>query len=92
MAGNNPRIIPLEEGWNDEIKAKVSPVLCYMGCSRVLVRYLYPFICSPSISFISHLSKQQAIDKLEVMLNGGMKAGQAKTNMFGPKEYVQIYT
>lgn len=24
------------------------------------------------------------------MLNGGMKAGQ--TNMFGPKEYVQIYT
>jgi hypothetical protein len=22
-AGNNQRIIPLEEGWNDEIKAKV---------------------------------------------------------------------
>jgi len=32
----------------------------------------------------------QAIDKLEEMLNGGMKSGQ--TNMFGPKEYVQIYT
>lgn len=24
------------------------------------------------------------------MLNGGLKSG--KTNMFGPKEYVQIYT
>jgi hypothetical protein len=36
------------------------------------------------------LSLQQAIDKLEAMLNGGMKSGQ--TNMFGPKEYVQIYT
>jgi hypothetical protein len=23
MGSNNPRIIPLEEGWNDEIKAKV---------------------------------------------------------------------
>jgi hypothetical protein len=33
MAGNasNQRIIPLEEGWNDEIKAKVSKLLweCY---------------------------------------------------------------
>lgn len=53
MAANQPNVIPLEEGWNDEIKKK-------------------------------------AIDKLEAMLNGGMKAGQ--TNMFGPKEYVQIYT
>jgi hypothetical protein len=32
----------------------------------------------------------QAIDKLENMLNGGMDTGQ--TNMFGPKEYVAIYT
>jgi hypothetical protein len=34
--------------------------------------------------------KFQAIDKLEEMLEGGMKAG--KTSLFGPKEYVQIYT
>ncbi|GKY92196.1 hypothetical protein MPSEU_000190800 [Mayamaea pseudoterrestris] len=56
MANNNQqaqRIIPLEEGWNDEIKKK-------------------------------------AIDKLEDMLNGGLKAGNA--SMFGPKEYVAIYT
>lgn len=26
MSGNNPRVIPLEEGWNDEIKAKASPL------------------------------------------------------------------
>jgi hypothetical protein len=32
----------------------------------------------------------QAIDKLEAMLNGGLRAGQ--TNMFGPREYVAIYT
>jgi len=53
MAGNagNQRIIPLEEGWNDEIKAK-------------------------------------AIDKLEDLLNGDLKSG----SMFGPREYVQIYT
>jgi hypothetical protein len=31
---------------------------------------------------------KQAIDKLEAMLNGDMKSG----SMFGPKEYVQIYT
>ena len=30
----------------------------------------------------------QAIDKLEEMLDGGMK----KTHMFGPAEYVTIYT
>lgn len=53
MAGNagNQRIIPLEEGWNDEIKAK-------------------------------------AIDKLEDLLNGDLKSG----SMFGPREYVAIYT
>ena len=35
----------------------------------------------------------QAIDKLEIMLDGGMKTeAGGKTNMFGPKEYVQIYT
>mmetsp|Transcript_19408 Transcript_19408/g.39851 ORF Transcript_19408/g.39851 Transcript_19408/m.39851 type:complete len:741 (-) Transcript_19408:1236-3458(-) len=53
MAGNagNQRIIPLEEGWNDEIKAK-------------------------------------AIDKLEDLLNGEPMSG----SMFGPREYVQIYT
>lgn len=49
----NQRIIPLEEGWNDEIKAK-------------------------------------AIDKLEDLLNGGMSSGTS--NMFGPREYVTIYT
>mmetsp|Transcript_22281 Transcript_22281/g.55184 ORF Transcript_22281/g.55184 Transcript_22281/m.55184 type:complete len:741 (+) Transcript_22281:94-2316(+) len=53
MAANagNQRIIPLEEGWNDEIKAK-------------------------------------AIDKLEDLLNGDLRSG----SMFGPREYVQIYT
>lgn len=30
----------------------------------------------------------KAIDKLEEMLNGDLKSG----SMFGPKEYVQIYT
>lgn len=47
----NPKIIPLEDGWNNEIKAK-------------------------------------AIDKLEDLLNGDLKSG----SMFGPKEYVEIYT
>jgi len=53
MSGNagNQRIIPLEEGWNDEIKAK-------------------------------------AIDRLEDLLNGDLNSG----SMFGPREYVQIYT
>jgi len=53
MSGNtgNQRIIPLEEGWNDEIKAK-------------------------------------AIDRLEDLLNGDLRSG----SMFGPREYVQIYT
>lgn len=32
----------------------------------------------------------KAIDKLEEMLDGGMKSGQA--SMFGPREYVNIYT
>jgi hypothetical protein len=32
----------------------------------------------------------QAIDKLEEMLNGGLRTG--KSSMFGPKEYVAIYT
>eukprot|EP00429_Kryptoperidinium_foliaceum_P007466 CAMPEP_0176023990 /NCGR_PEP_ID=MMETSP0120_2-20121206/11714_1 /TAXON_ID=160619 /ORGANISM="Kryptoperidinium foliaceum, Strain CCMP 1326" /LENGTH=743 /DNA_ID=CAMNT_0017357161 /DNA_START=67 /DNA_END=2298 /DNA_ORIENTATION=- len=50
---SNQRIIPLEEGWNDEIKAK-------------------------------------AIDKLEDLLNGGLNSGQS--GLFGPREYVQIYT
>lgn len=49
----NPRIIRLEEGWNDEIKKK-------------------------------------AIDVLEDMLDNGIKSG--KSSMFGPREYVAIYT
>mmetsp|Transcript_8776 Transcript_8776/g.25246 ORF Transcript_8776/g.25246 Transcript_8776/m.25246 type:complete len:742 (+) Transcript_8776:140-2365(+) len=53
MAGPQARIISLEEGWNQEIKAK-------------------------------------AIDKLEEVLNGGMESGQS--SMFGPREYVSIYT
>lgn len=32
----------------------------------------------------------QAIDKLEDLLNGGMNSGQS--SMFGPREYVAIYT
>ena len=39
--------------------------------------------CSPVLP-------ESPIDKLEAMLDGGMKAG--KTNMFGPREYVNIYT
>jgi hypothetical protein len=51
--------------------------------------------CSNFLSLFSPLettatTKTQAIDKLEALLNGGMKSGQ--TNMFGPREYVQIYT
>uniref|UniRef100_A0A7S4ILC2 Cullin family profile domain-containing protein n=1 Tax=Odontella aurita TaxID=265563 RepID=A0A7S4ILC2_9STRA len=49
----NPRIIRLEEGWNDEIKKK-------------------------------------AIDILEDMLDNGIKSG--RSSMFGPREYVAIYT
>ncbi|GAX29145.1 cullin 1 [Fistulifera solaris] len=49
----NAKVIPLEEGWNEEIKAK-------------------------------------ALDKLQNILNEDMQTGQ--TNLFGPKEYVQIYT
>jgi hypothetical protein len=41
------------------------------------------------LSFLFHLFSQ-AIDKLEDLLNGGMKSGQA--SMFGPREYVAIYT
>jgi len=49
----NPRVIRLEEGWNDEIKKK-------------------------------------AIDVLEDMLDNGFKSG--RSSMFGPREYVAIYT
>ena len=35
-------------------------------------------------------SPMQAIDKLEDLLNGGMNSGQS--SMFGPREYVAIYT
>jgi hypothetical protein len=90
MAGNNPRIIPLDEGWNDEIKAKVSQ------SHRALVWVNYPRVGSRkrSLSLTDTRSRIsplifQAIDKLEAMLNGGLKG---QTNMFGPKEYVQIYT
>eukprot|EP00536_Pseudo-nitzschia_multiseries_P002771 jgi/Psemu1/251976/estExt_Genewise1Plus.C_380084 len=51
MTTINQRIIPLEQGWNDVIKA-------------------------------------QAIDRLEDLLNNDMRHG----SMFGPKEYVKIYT
>jgi len=47
-------------------------------------------------------NNEKAIDKLEDMLNNGMKqqksgegsngGGKGKSSMFGPKEYVQIYT
>mmetsp|Transcript_22385 Transcript_22385/g.52766 ORF Transcript_22385/g.52766 Transcript_22385/m.52766 type:complete len:742 (+) Transcript_22385:152-2377(+) len=50
-APGSAQIIPLEEGWENQIKKK-------------------------------------AIDKLEEMLNGDLKQG----SMFGPQEYVQIYT
>jgi len=52
MSHGSPRIITLEEGWDNEIKKK-------------------------------------AIDRLEVMLDGGMKKG---TQMFLPREYVETYT
>ena len=46
--------------------------------------------CSDSFSFcFPHLLyPRQAIDKLEDLLNGDMKSG----SMFGPREYVEIYT
>ena len=43
--------------------------------------------CHLTLTFLFLL---QAIDKLEDLLNGGMQTGQA--NMFGPREYVAIYT
>jgi hypothetical protein len=59
--------------------------------SHPIYNTLYPsqsgFIVCEYISVIISI---QAIDKLEEMLEGGMKAG--KTCLFGPKEYVQIYT
>ena len=72
-----PQIIPLEEGWNNEIKAKVGNKTEASAISSG-PNTLTPF------SFIF-----QAIDRLENMLDGGM---QGKTNMFGPKEYIEIYT
>ena len=33
----------------------------------------------------------QAIDKLKVMLDGGMRQ-HGETRLFGPKEYVSVYT
>lgn len=87
-------IIPLEEGWDNEIKAKVGRGQIF---GFVFVRLLHSlqFSCflvdaALVVSRVSHAHFvfQQAIDKLEAMLNGDMKSG----NMFGPKEYVQIYT
>ena len=82
MSSSTQRIIPLEEGWNDEIKAKVSEQLLPEGNGS----------CHPS----RYLTRRrvgtptQAIDKLEKLLNGEMESGQ--TSMFGPREYVAIYT
>jgi hypothetical protein len=45
MAGNAPRIIPLEEGWENEIKAKVRR---FVGVAVfiALLCYLRPLLCS----------------------------------------------
>lgn len=140
-ASTGPRIIPLEEGWNDEIKLKVrgkhgalcvrqdhfppkfsgklfwesttrldrpndrctkheycslthcchhhhhhhhAVLACWARCCRPLFLLLFFVLLSSS----SPLSWQnQAIDKLEAMLDGGMRQ-----TYFGPREYVNIYT
>jgi len=102
-AASNQRIIPLEEGWNDEIKAKVSNgsvaghhAWNFRSWELELLRTTsytgkYVFFC---VDFATHLIRScvldQAIDKLEDLLNGGMNSGQS--SMFGPREYVAIYT
>ena len=106
MAGNAPRIIPLEEGWEKEIRANVSAQigwvdgnLCrgeFASAAQKRIQHKRSLAAVDSLS-LSHLvvnliliASAQAIDKLEEMLNGGMKGG--RTNLFGPREYVNIYT
>jgi hypothetical protein len=90
---SSPRIIPLEEGWEKEIKEKVSiKHIIHSVCWRCEIfsgfaRWQEHVISYPLTSLVAAI---QAIDKLEEILDGGMKSGT--TNMFGPKEYVAIYT
>jgi len=60
------------------------------GSSIVLAHAAHPTLLLALLLLLRLLPFPQAIDKLEAMLNGGMKQG--KTSMFGPKEYVTIYT
>jgi hypothetical protein len=83
---SSPRIIPLEEGWEKEIKEKVS-IKHSIFCSLDMRDFVRVLISCPLIFLVTAI---QAIDKLEEILDGGMKSGT--TNMFGPKEYVAIYT
>jgi hypothetical protein len=91
--GGTPRIIPLEEGWNDEIKTRVCLYLpLTFSCSCRLLYFISHMKPNTVARFyiLSCIVYTKAIDRLEAMLEGGMRAGQ--TNMFGPKEYVAIYT
>lgn len=89
------RFIPLEEGWHDVIKAKVrrksSSVSQYRTVYLLLCVVFSDTIISLPICLIVARTIQ-AIDKLEAMLNGGLESGQTNVNVFGPREYVDIYT
>jgi hypothetical protein len=95
MTGNNQRIIPLDEGWDLEIKAKVCSKCSLHDCGAVEEEHAFrDSIASRTDSSDASLALyciSQAIVKLEDMLNNGLKAGR-QTKMFGPKEYVEIYT
>ena len=56
------------------------------ACKRQRIDASIPYFSATN----QYKSANQAIDKLEDLLNGGMDAGQS--SMFGPREYVQIYT
>jgi hypothetical protein len=86
-----PRPIPLEEGWH-EIKVMVSLSL-YLCSTHLVTKLSYFLFCM--ILFV------QGIDKLEAFLNGGLRSISTTgadgitaptSSMFGPKEYVAIYT
>ena len=116
---NVPNIIPLEEGWNNEIKAKVrffEDGVTSLDDDDVNVRL---FHVSHQLWLLSYVDSififfnLKAIDKLEAILNGGLRSTPSTTNgegnggavsttaapttssnssMFGPREYVAIYT
>jgi len=65
---------------------------CFLRLLLLLLLLYYIIILLRISHFIFYYNihtKSQAIDKLEEMLDGGMKK---KSHMFGPAEYVTIYT